>query len=971
MHFNSWISNVNKKLLIVDNNDSFNKLVKNYCISTKNPVMNTKAITLEDISCNLLYASRGDKGFIIINDSISAAIIDRLLRLCEPDINGNLYGFIPETSIGLKTPYEVFKAIKQLRFGRIIHETSKVKHLLKLATDYDEFLKANNYYDQYRLYSDVLEFIYNNNNYDFKKVLGYGENLQIGILEPIYKKLTYLESQILNAILGVYNKKLDVLEYINKERNVCEKFVDAYGLFNEVSFLVKEIKNNKIPTGAVNVLYTADAYENIIRSLFEINGIKATYNSAHANSTNLIQLINDYIEFYRSDMLYEKLYSIVKNPIFKLNGGNAIKLYSAILRKGICVGKERYINYVKESTEDKYKPFNEFLLRLCEIDINMSPLEIYKGILSIVRDYIYINDEYIALAEKLKNLEIYFYIMDGLDRDLLNQLDYIQENINGITYSEPNDDLSVSVSKITGLTILDRAYTFVLGMSSSEIKIKEVESAIISDDEYEYILDKDYYFPLSRNSNADFENMLDNIFDSQNNGTIYFEYMSNDNVEFNPSAPSVYYLDRKGSKKEIRSEYDYDEVEYKINKEDIRKYVASYNDNHNDENLDNIKINDISDYTKDLNIIPESVKYEEEKQEDSFEWKFSATGLGTLVKCPMCYIYKYFMNLPDMDFKELNSYSWLDPLARGNLFHHTLEYYSNEAYNDGTNIPFNEEIFDASFKKALEEADDEIASPSDEVKYKEIENNKKMIVSYIKKLQAFYDENHNKGINYRNIGNELRFGPGEDIKINYPIDRSIIINDKEYNAKVAICLNGSIDRLDGYVIDNVLHFRIIDYKTSKKDNLSSEIKEYTKIQHYIYALAVKEYFNKKKEYLENAFSSRIESCVIDDMVYELVISGEELCWSDGFSSKDYPRDYSDINNIKIPDKVLDAISLAYQYKKGVNLDIAYRGISEYFIKYADGKKLSKLEPNKYSNYKHICRYEIDTFEGDEEDGEIN
>ena len=64
--------------------------------------------------------------------------------------------------------------------------------------------------------------------------------------------------------------------------------------------------------------------------------------------------------------------------------------------------------------------------------------------------------------------------MQELDKDVLKPLDYIKECIDGILYSDVFTDDSIAVINLSEISVLDRKYTFVLGLSSSQIKQKEV-----------------------------------------------------------------------------------------------------------------------------------------------------------------------------------------------------------------------------------------------------------------------------------------------------------------------------------------------------------------------------------------------------------------------------------------------------------------------------------------------------------------
>ena len=124
-----------------------------------------------------------------------------------------------------------------------------------------------------------------------------------------------------------------------------------------------------------------------------------------------------------------------------------------------------------------------------------------------------------------------------------------------------------------------------------------------------------------------------------------------------------------------------------------------------------------------------------------------------------------------------------------------------------------------------------------------------------------------------------------------------------------------------------------------------------------------EYFNTKKDELESLFGSKINDFVIDDMEYHLIFEDfKELKWSESFSSKKLNEKLPDEDcPLLLPELVREALGIVSLMKDGVNIDILYKFLNEYYKKFGD-----KYDPNKYSDYKHICRYEL-SYKGDDID----
>lgn len=975
MLFNEWIKLENKKILLANSNNFSNKIIKNYCIDFNTYINNIKTYTIEDL-LKLIFISEQSKNnsnFIVISEGVASVVVEYLLRKAKLNDDFYAYGFIPKTSIGGKTHAEVYKALKQIRLGKVIKDNDKCDNLRKLQYDYDNFLENHNFYDYSKLLDFGIEFLLNHSRDEIYMTLGLNDNASFGIFDNV--KLTYKESYFLDLIQKTFNKKIDKIEYVYESNSLDNKFVKCYGLYNEVNFIVDKIINDKLNPSDISIYYTDIQYENYIRAIFERRGIDFRFNKALAIATNLIQLFRDLIQFYKDDYKYEDLYNVVKNPIFtfdkiieknKLNASDynkPLKSFFDITRENICNDKNRYIEFINDYVKDKNDLFiNYFLFDLINVTNDEKINSLFKNMYELVKKYTYVNEEYISLKDKLDDLDVVFDIMSLINDGLNNNLDYILSHIENLSYSEKEDDYAINAIKISNYEIIDRKYNFVLGLSSSQIKKKEVESAIFSDKEYLDMLDNNYYIELAKNLNLEFSDVLNKTFKSKSDATIYFEYSCYDTVDFKPMAPSIYYLDKKSNNSEIYYTYKNNNDNYYINKDEITRIVKNYRNKKDDHkaNTNNLKFVDVSEKTLDLNLKVDEVFVNENLETNKSDiWSMSATALGNLVTCPMCYCYQYLKYIPNLDFREPKSYTWLDALAKGNLFHHTLENYSNVVFKN--NLDFDENEFNKAYEKAIDVAVKEIPYPNEKIYDKEYKANKKIALNYIKKLHSFYDEEKSLNKFYKNIGNELAFGKDKDIKSIFKGEYETIIDNKPYKTEYELSLNGSIDRLDGYLLDDTIHFLIIDYKTSKPDNLVKEILANTKIQHYIYALACFNYFEQNKEKIEKMFNHKINNCVIDDMEYHLPFSDLILKWSEGFGNKNIKPDIPhSLEDIALPIKVQEALGIVSLFRDGVNIDILYNELKKYYERY----KLKN--PNEYSNYKHICRYEIDSYVEEEE-----
>ena len=95
-----------------------------------------------------------------------------------------------------------------------------------------------------------------------------------------------------------------------------------------------------------------------------------------------------------------------------------------------------------------------------------------------------------------------------------------------------------------------------------------------------------------------------------------------------------------------------------------------------------------------------------------------------------------------------------------------------------------------------------------------------------------------------------------------------------------------------------------------------------------------------------------------NIIYILVIRFQVIIQ---FGNKNIKPDIPhSLEDIALPIKVQEALGIVSLFRDGVNIDILYNELKKYYERY----KLKN--PNEYSNYKHICRYEIDSYVEEEE-----
>ncbi|MCR5626843.1 MAG: PD-(D/E)XK nuclease family protein, partial [Lachnospiraceae bacterium] len=236
--------------------------------------------------------------------------------------------------------------------------------------------------------------------------------------------------------------------------------------------------------------------------------------------------------------------------------------------------------------------------------------------------------------------------------------------------------------------------------------------------------------------------------------------------------------------------------------------------------------------------------------------KMSSSGLQTLLGCPLAYEYHYRNYIRIEDQNEDDGYQWLAPAPKGNLCHRTLEKYLmmiKDPVNGKIPNDFKQDVFEKVYDDVIAQLKKENPAPTEYAQKYEEEKYKHIMEEYLKKFQTGWDQK------WSLIGCEIEF---EDIRY----------TDGD-NDKFELSLNGSIDRMDGYVEDDVLKLRIVDYKTGKLEKKLEEIIEGKQIQHFVYANAAIEYVNKHKDELEKmlgAFSGYDFEQIGYDFPYEMI-----------------------------------------------------------------------------------------------------
>ena len=408
--------------------------------------------------------------------------------------------------------------------------------------------------------------------------------------------------------------------------------------------------------------------------------------------------------------------------------------------------------------------------------------------------------------------------------------------IEGMSVDDTSEkENAVIVCPVKDFFVMEREYNFIVGLSATSFRANDKQSPILLDDEKKrYIIgaDKDSTaVEIASNNNALLAEKLSESLNTRNeNAKVMMSYSYYDTINLRMSSPSVFFLNMS-KQSEIKKAPGYENAGY---------IVAS------DVIFDTSDIKDSSaQRAADIRDKRENDKKKPPKDDGKKDYGISATGIQTMLACPLMYYYRHVRYLRIDDVPQPSGHEWLDPSKKGNLCHFFMDKYMSRVNDPGKGI--DQVIFDAAFDEAVKEIEQMQPSYSDEVKEREKSFYKEKIRSYLDYVSKSWESDANAGKNWRVIGCELGFGKNDETGQLNPVYQG-----NGYTIK----LDGSIDRVDGYIDQNrKLMLRIIDYKTGKQEKKKREIDEKIQIQHFLYAMALCEYIKSDagKERINDIF----------------------------------------------------------------------------------------------------------------------
>ncbi len=678
----------------------------------------------------------------------------------------------------------------------------------------------------------------------------------------------------------------------------------------------------KIPFSDVAIYYSSPQYLNHIKGTFDVMHIPyEVIAKTSAGELNICKFMISVLDAARNDYLYSRLEEAVINRVVtfynvadetvKINPPHA---YRKALNAGIGWGRERYKDYVKrvsannESTEEDkiFAGMLEDFINIFESDSSAnvySISEMLRRLWEFTRKYTYqSNTEKMVFKGVITDKIAELAMLDpGFFSDHQSKLDFLYDILTKLTVDSESDSTAVQVKAINGFFVMERKYNFIIGLSATDFALDDKQSPVLLDQEKLSLLngagEETSSVDIASERNKRRRDYLNKSLSTlalqeENDPLVSFSYSYYDTQNLRQSASSVFFIEccndaEVDETPGFENWENYISEDFRIDRNDLEEAVRKksekikkeieekrarregkapeVSDNDGDEltpdELENLQNEEISKEEKYENSLEEQTKKAQEnckniKSDEGLS--ISASGIQTMLGCPLRYYYQYVKYLRTEDQLELQGHQWLTPIKRGNLYHYFMEEYMQKVMPPNAALPseIDEAAFDSCYEKAISKVLQEVPYPSKAIYERDKAYYKKLIRNYVKYMHRKWVEDDKSGKNWKVIGCELLFGKNGGVEAKYQ------------KSDYTLLFNGSVDRADGYVDnDGILKIRIIDYKTGQKKSKNEEIEQEKQIQHVLYAFVLKNYYESDaghKKLKDEIFKEDLNRLSTDD-----------------------------------------------------------------------------------------------------------
>ena len=528
---------------------------------------------------------------------------------------------------------------------------------------------------------------------------------------------------------------------------------------------------------------------------------------------------------------------------------NPIRGYRRALSAGIGWGKERYFQYYRNrmqdpKAEENEKIFAAFLRDYAEVfDDNLSIGEMYRKLWEFVTRYTYArNPEKTVLNQALSEKWNELMLIDSSRYSLQEKIAFLRDMMENMKVADQTAVAeAVNIQPMKDLFVMERKHNFMMGLSATAFSADDKQSPILLDEEKKkYVIgadDKESAVEIaSRNYEYMEEDVMNSLRTAAGDAEVYFSYSYYDSINLRDGSPSVLFIKLSDGNEKVKAP-GYNEASYIVT-EDIVLSVGTLAESIKNRAEEIERKREEKNKKRKASVKTADIVRKTEKE----KFSLSASGIQTLLGCPLMYYYQYTKGLRIDDHMKPEGHVWMDVRNKGNICHYTMERYMKKVTDPASGL--DEKIFNDVYEESLKLIERQQPAFSAEIKEREKNDYRNKIRRYIEFESNLWKKDLENGKSWKVIGCELPFGKMDETGELHPLyrGRTIGAEGEQEEREYEIFLNGSVDRVDGYMDeDGILQIRIIDYKTGKKENKKKEIEHRVQIQHYVYAIAVSEY----------------------------------------------------------------------------------------------------------------------------------
>ncbi|MCR4656460.1 MAG: PD-(D/E)XK nuclease family protein [Lachnospiraceae bacterium] len=971
-------------------------------------------------------------------------------------LRDNAYASFRLSSLSAVTVKDIMNCMNDIRANGLTEEgksadNPRLKDLLSVLSLFEGELDRRSLYDDIKSVAEAADYLQ----------AGDVSKWMFGLADKKYlvlagDRFSCHEREFMSCLASISGNELIEAEYISEftkagiHSGYC--IYRSYGIANEVRLAADQIydrKNHsaKIPYDSVNVYYSDPKYINFIKAQFDAFHIPYKIRSKNPpTELNIIRFMLSCLECAEDDMLYAKLEKVVLNPLATFKNinednvaSNPIRAYYNALSAGIGWGRERYKAYIDNAGDGSDQFFISFLKEFIGIfDESNSCSQILSGLIDFTDKFTYKQnpDKRLVKEELRKQVNNLKYVEDS-SYEMPYKISIVREVIESLMITDDSDDNCVSVSSVDDALVIERPVNYFLGMSAGDFSVDSKQSPILLDNEKTlYIMgakEEGSSVELAGRRNERRKLALKKaLLCLENNkyedsGAV-FTYMSFDTTTLRDSSPSVVLyeiMQETGCKEEKADGYEAWEsyVGSDINistselKDSVRDRAGDIEKEREEKRAKAGRTEACEEETGEVvdeetasGNIEETFKDNTDleltedgsKEPEGQERNISASGLQIMLACPLKYYYRYVCHLKDVSQIVPESHVWLGAAQKGTFCHRVMEGYFNEAMPPAKQITggIDFDVFDRIFDTELANIQKEQPYPSEPIKKREEDYYRRLMINYLELELSRFIKDRGEGRQWQVIGCELGFGRGY-----LNPDGELLIHEGNYNGEsYKMPIDGSIDRLDGYLEGNVLKLRIVDYKTGRLSGKKEEIALGIQIQQYMYAMAAIDFLrsDKGKDRLTEVFGTvpagyefesicysfpyETDPCDILETIEDVkkMISGEP---DPGKMKVDFPEDINrQIVNTITRWNAGETDGIAEYIEKEIKnkIDARYEYLYEEALKKARKSNPNADEPaydikfgqkefceKNYCAYKDVCRKWVDVaaMDGTDEEDE--